>query len=221
MDTSWFRAVRDVTLKDVRPKNRAACPVDGQTDGRIKPDYSTQTHTHTNDPFYNSLPYDQWENVGWIFCYRRQIGCFDAGSFVVLYFVNGYSVVDISSLDILSYIRCLRISHTRVVSLFHLSITEHLFCNVVMRPCGLIQSSWWHYHHESLHGMCWWQTNMYYGISDFEMILPVIECTAHWLPLSNCSSSNPFDLSSVWTDKQWSVCLANHYINFVGGIVLV
>ena len=41
----------------------------------------------------------------WIFCYRRQIVYFDAGLFVVCYFVNGYSVVDIPSLDILSYIR--------------------------------------------------------------------------------------------------------------------
>ena len=46
----------------------------------------------------------------WIFCYKRQIGYFDAGSYVVLYFVNGYSVVDISSLDILSYI--LKKGHT-------------------------------------------------------------------------------------------------------------
>ena len=38
----------------------------------------------------------------WIFCYTCLIGYFVAGSYVVFYFVIGYSVPDVLSLDILS-----------------------------------------------------------------------------------------------------------------------
>ena len=43
-----------------------------------------------------------WYFENWIFCYTCLIGYFVAGSYVVLYFVIGYSVPDVLSLDILS-----------------------------------------------------------------------------------------------------------------------
>ena len=65
-----------------------------------------------------------WYFENWIFCYTCLIGYFVAGSYVVFYFVIGYSVPDVLSLDILSGYQPLM----RVLTLTSSSAIRYLSC---------------------------------------------------------------------------------------------